>query len=297
MLILKKNKNLNRWISNESYFTFHSIEKCLNYYFNFTENVKLEDNNNYNAIMHSIQDDNLNNYEENKINIMVCIENCKKWKHYKHFNKFKNYGNPKIQIYFYNHIDKIVLNEKYIAIPFIYTRINHFNLYKNIIKPTKITPFKEKKFCLFTSRFDYMKISNILRKFGKCDHIKNFKKRIGDKSLYFSDELLNFMNEYKFIFCSENSFCNGYITEKIFNCFFCKSIPIYLGPNDTLRYFNNNCFLNVRNKKELINKIKKYINNEDLYKNIINCKKINENYYDENYISLVTKFIKKNLIK
>ena len=267
----------------------HSKDKFLSYYYNFIKEVEIN-NNNYNTIMHNIQETDLSKFENNKLNILICIENCYYWKHYEHYNKFKNFGNKEIQLYFYNHINKIIQTNKYLAIPFIYTRINHY-LLNSQIKPSIETPFNKKKFCIFTSNWDYMKIAPILKKFGKCDHIKNFKKRIGNKSLFFSDEILNLLNEYKFVFCSENSFNNGYVTEKIFNSFFSKSIPIYLGPNDTNRYFNKECFINVRDKKNIAKEIKKYINNEHFFYKKINCSKINNNFNNENYIEKVNIFI------
>jgi len=294
MLILKNNKEFKIQCSKKSYFNMHSKQKVFDYYYNFDKNIKTSDIN-YNAIWHNIQEINLNNFEKNKINILICVENCNYWKHYKHYNKFGNYANENIQIYFYNHIDKMVINDKYISIPIIYTIINHYNLFKNYIKPTIMTPFTEKKFCIFTSKWDYKNIGPILRKYGKCDHIKDFKARVGNKSLYFSNEILNLFNEYKFVFSSENSFTNGYITEKIFNIFFSKCIPIYLGPDDTYRYFNKNCFINANNKQNLELKIKEYSNNEISYNEILYTKKINENYNDENYLNKLNKFIKINL--
>ena len=292
MLFLKNNIEFKKRSGCESYFVMHSKQKVFNYYFNFDKDIKISDTN-YNSIWHDIQEINMNNFENNKINILICIENCNYWKHYKHYNKFGNYGNKNIQIYFYNHIDKMIVNKNYISIPFIYTRINHFNLFKNNIKPTIITPFKEKKFCIFTSRFDYKNIGPILRKYGKCDHIKNFKTIVGNKSCYHSDEILNLFNEYKFVFSSENSFTNGYVTEKIFNIFFSKCIPIYLGPSDTNRYFNKDCYIYVNNNNNNLEiEVPKYINNEELFNEKVNSKKININYNNENYLDKLNNFIK-----
>ncbi len=46
-------------------------------------------------------------------------------------------------------------------------------------------------------------------------------------------EKIQQLSQYKFNFCLENtSFINGYITEKLFDCFYSKTIPIYCGaPN------------------------------------------------------------------
>ena len=46
------------------------------------------------------------------------------------------------------------------------------------------------------------------------------------------DSKLNTMNNFKFSICFENCNFPGYITEKIFDCFFAKCIPIYYGAPD-----------------------------------------------------------------
>lgn len=290
-IFLKNDEYIKDRTDSKTYYQMHSKNKFLEYCFSGI-NVDIEDTHNkYNTIIHSIQDMNMTNYEKDKLNILYCHENCNYHKHYKHYNHYKNFGNLLVNIYIYNHFSKIIKNDNYIVIPLIYIRINHFKLFKNTISPTLTTPFKNKKFCLFTSNNDFFKIGPILQKIGQCDHIKDFPDRVKNKSCYFSVELLNLFNEYKFIFCSENSFTDGYITEKIFNVFFSKSIPIYVGPNDTLRYFNKQCFININEKHTLVDTIEKYIYNEKLFNEKINVDKISNNYDDENYILLTNEFI------
>lgn len=49
---------------------------------------------------------------------------------------------------------------------------------------------------------------------------------------------------YKFNFCFENT-CglSGYITEKIFDCFFSGTVPVYYGAPDIGQYIPKNCFI------------------------------------------------------
>jgi len=55
------------------------------------------------------------------------------------------------------------------------------------------------------------------------------------------------LKKYNFSICYENSkFYKGYITEKIFDCFFAGTIPIYLGPTDINKYIPSNCFIDRR---------------------------------------------------
>ena len=56
----------------------------------------------------------------------------------------------------------------------------------------------------------------------------------------------------KFCFCIENEYeTNGYITEKIFDCFSNGCVPIYLGAPNITKHIPENCFINMRNYKDL----------------------------------------------
>lgn len=67
----------------------------------------------------------------------------------------------------------------------------------------------------------------------------SFRNRIVSKQ--------NTLTNYKFAICYENaSDIKGYITEKIFDCFFAGCIPIYLGAPDILDYIPSNTFIDKR---------------------------------------------------
>jgi hypothetical protein len=38
----------------------------------------------------------------------------------------------------------------------------------------------------------------------------------------------------------------GWVTEKIFDCFYCGTIPVYLGAPDIEKYVPEECFINMR---------------------------------------------------
>jgi hypothetical protein len=57
---------------------------------------------------------------------------------------------------------------------------------------------------------------------------------------------LDALGGYKFSICFENTVFTGYITEKIFDCFFAGVIPIYLGAPDITEYIPQNCFIDFR---------------------------------------------------
>lgn len=54
------------------------------------------------------------------------------------------------------------------------------------------------------------------------------------------------LQRYKFCLCFENMAMNGYITEKLFDCLYAGTIPLYLGAPDILRYVPENVFIDCR---------------------------------------------------
>ncbi len=59
------------------------------------------------------------------------------------------------------------------------------------------------------------------------------------------------LQEYKFVLCLENAMFPGYITEKIFDCFFAGAVPVYMGAPDIDSYIPKNTFINIRDFKDL----------------------------------------------
>jgi len=54
------------------------------------------------------------------------------------------------------------------------------------------------------------------------------------------------LSKYKYCICYENGASNGYITEKIFDCFFAGCVPIYLGAPNITDYIPTNTFIDRR---------------------------------------------------
>jgi hypothetical protein len=285
------------WINNDSYFSIKNINKFMDYFFPFIENIE-NDNNSNDIVVYDTQEVDI--LETGKINILLCIENCNFWIHYNHYNKYGNYGDKNVKIYLYNHIDKCVITDLYIAIPIIYLQTLYFQKFYNNIKPQNSISFNNKKFCLIaTSPININKINiiNFLKtlQLGECKNIKEYQELVNE-SCYHSQKLMDIFNEYKFVFVSENSINDGYITEKIFNCLFSRTIPIYFGSNKIEYFINKNSFINMNDfnfneKAKLITAIN---NDENLYNSYINEKHIND-YDNENFIQQAKDFIAKNL--
>jgi len=297
------------WIETDHRFAMRPLEKFISYFFDGI-NISIQNSENENdGVIYDIQDVETPN---KKLNIMLSVENCPCFNHYKHFNKFNRYNNPNINIYFYGFIDKIETNladdlcRPFIAIPIIYAQMNYFRKQYNNIYPQKQTQFKNKKFCLIATGLNNdhkNKIFQMLQNIGECDMISNYTESIGKKSIYHDTELLNLFNQYLFVFVCENAIIDGYITEKIFNCYFARTIPIYYGTKSVINYFNTDSFINISDDddtfcelkceqilNEKINSLKK----KEMYekyikKNVMDI--VNKNYDDENYQEQLNLFI------
>ncbi|MDO8486441.1 MAG: glycosyltransferase family 10 [Candidatus Staskawiczbacteria bacterium] len=100
--------------------------------------------------------------------------------------------------------------------------------------------------------------------FGKTEEIDLYG-RDWDKSLPFPywfyksaikkvykgtlDDKYKKLSQYKFAFAIENCELPGYITEKIHDCLFVGTVPIYLGDPEVEKYIPKNCFINMRDFK------------------------------------------------
>ncbi|MBL7036435.1 hypothetical protein ISR94_01115 [Candidatus Microgenomates bacterium] len=95
------------------------------------------------------------------------------------------------------------------------------------------------------------------------------------KGKYRGDKIKK-LSKYKFCICFENSSSPGYITEKIFDCFVARCVPVYLGPSNIGKYIPLNTFVdfskfkNHKNLIEFLNSMGKdeheqYINNAKIF--------------------------------
>jgi len=283
------------WINPKKYYSMQSLDKFLHYFFPNANNYEItEQQNDAKIAVWDIQQDNESLMNTSQLNMMICVENCNHHKNYKHYNKFGNYGNSKMNIYFYNHITNVELASNYIAIPMIHVFMNHYKNHFNVIKPTIMVPFEQKKFCLLMNRSKLNPhvemFRNILSHMGTIDDISMFDRQLGSSSCYHSPELLNLLQEYKFVLCIENSYSDGYITEKIFNCLYANTIPLYMGSTKILDYINKDRIISLLDSPQ--NVLVKIINlDEYSYNKLIHHSAIVSQYNDENYQNKLAKFI------
>ena len=89
---------------------------------------------------------------------------------------------------------------------------------------------------------------------------------------YAVSDKLEFINNYKFTICYENSEYPGYTTEKIVHPKMKNSIPIYWGNPEVSRDWNTKSFINAYDfstMDELIEYVIKVDNDDDLYYSIL----------------------------
>lgn len=85
------------------------------------------------------------------------------------------------------------------------------------------------------------------------------------------------LSGYKFCLCFENAVAPGYITEKIFDCFKARCIPIYWGAPDVTNFIDKNCFIDFR----------EFMDYEKL---LLHLRNISEKTYDV-YTEAIEKFL------
>lgn len=245
--------------------------------------------------IYSIQFDNENLLRDNEFNIFFSVENLayngRKLGHYKYYNKFGKYGSKKTDLFIMNDESKCKIQNGRRIYPIIYSRISYFNKLKTKQLLKQDVPFSKKKFALITSRNMHNShkkiVYDMLSLIGKVDTLDMYPE-ISKCSCYNSPELLSLYNNYKFIITFENSNSDGYITEKIFNAFLAKSIPIYDGDPNIGEFININSF--IKFDENVLKKVMTFLNNEKLYNHIINYDKINEKYkYIKNNYNIETK--------
>ncbi len=108
---------------------------------------------------------------------------------------------------------------------------------------------------------------NLKQKLFWYKNYKSYKWKIDDK--------IETLSNYKFNICFENmKDTPWYITEKIWDSFKAKSVPVYWGASNILDYVSENCFIDFRKFNWDYDKLTQYISNitkeeyDDFIKNI-----------------------------
>ena len=139
------------------------------------------------------------------------------------------------------------------------------------------TPSKFCAFCVGNGRIGTRNnfMINLSNTYKKVDSCGGFMNNIGYTAPQGDIPYWNFLSQYKFNICFENTKQENYITEKLFNAYMGGSIPIYWGTSQVLEWFNPKAFLYLENDtpedvEKLFEQIKILDNDNELYMKMLN---------------------------
>lgn len=174
-------------------------------------------------------------------------------------------------------VDYITFEDRYLRFPPVY-----YNEQMRIMPEGN--PAK-RKFCNFVYNNFNVGTGALLRqefckKLAQYKHVdcpgivlNNMKDAIEPRDGNWGEGKLKFIKDYKFTIAFENSFNNGYTTEKLTDPFMASSIPIYWGNPVVTRDFNPKSFINCSDFAsfdDVIEYVKYLDNNDDLYLEMLN---------------------------
>lgn len=198
------------------------------------------------------------------------------------FGSFVAFETPLIQPNIYKKMDAIIEKFRFV---FTYnkTLANNSNKYKHLYFPAPYSqvqeplwsntcrsanfvmingnhrPLKGYRDELYSERLRALRIlakNNLIDLYGR-----GWKRLISRNSLWLGfwksfyaisktyrgecDEKLPVLSNYIFCICFENFKLEGYLTEKIFDCFYAGCIPLYWGAPDINKFIPKDCYVNV----------------------------------------------------
>ena len=131
---------------------------------------------------------------------------------------------------------------------------------------------KKKKFCAWVVSNGSAEVRNLfydkLSEYKTVDSGGAYKNNVGGPV----EDKMQFLGNYKFSICFENSKTPGYISEKLSDAFEAGTIPIYYGDDTVLELLNNKSYIHVFDEDDFYEKIeliKKIDQNDTLYEQVI----------------------------
>lgn len=198
--------------------------------------------------------------------------------------------------------DDVVDNKVFFKIDFPYHFSGKDVLYKNFEKKKLLTNISGNKisfgnFELYSERVRVIKYfenySDDFDFYGTGWQTEKYKNYKG-----MCDSKFEVYNKYKFALCLENMYnVNGYITEKILDCFNAEIVPIYKGAKNIKNYIPQECYIEY-DKFDSVEELHQYLKNmtEEEYlhyiKNIRNYKKNEMKFSAEKMVENILEIIK-----
>jgi len=162
----------------------------------------------------------------------------------------------------------------------------HIHVHKLKFKK-RISNNRQRRFCSFIvsngGPVVRRQMFDLLSKYKFVDSLGKFNNNCNDMKIpdCDTDEYYDFLHNYKFMICFENTKTDYYLTEKLINAYAGGCIPIYWGCPQIKELLNEKAILLLEDTSEesmikLCNKIMEIDSNEDLYKEIYEQPLINE---------------------
>ena len=200
------------------------------------------------------------NYDiENRINCVKLFLSIE--------NRDPNFANTDYAIGIH-YIDK---EDRYFRKPTETHQLSAIQTVYNVTQVKNIDVSK-KKFCAWVVSNGGGRVRNLffdkLSEYKVVDSGGHFRNNVGGSV----GNKIEFLSHYKFSICMENSKTQGYISEKLVDCFEAGTIPIYYGDDTVLELLNSKSYIHIKNEDEFEEKIeliKKIDNNDTLYQEII----------------------------
>lgn len=177
-------------------------------------------------------------------------------------------------------------HERYLRFPYwIMTMFKPNDNYETIkqkcdlINANKIDIRERNKFCAFICREDYFGerrfFAEEVSKIDTLYYPGKFLHNDNELKIKYNDNKSDYLRNFKFNLCPENSNYSGYVTEKIFDAIASGCIPIYWGsgnkPEPGILNHNAILFLELdRNNENTINLIRNLIKNPKMYREFVN---------------------------
>lgn len=144
-----------------------------------------------------------------------------------------------------------------VNIPFYYRTIIEYDI--NVFNYISNFDLERKPFCLINSNPQQLRLS-LIQSFKQKNLIVDCPGLVGNNIKviipYGFYNKLEFIKDYYFNICPENSYCTGYTTEKIFDCCMAGCIPIYYGcSNLNDGFYNKNRILHIKQDLSNYNQI------------------------------------------
>lgn len=168
----------------------------------------------------------------------------------------------------------------------------------------KIDANRRSKFCSLVCKSDYFGTRKVfydlISQVGYIDCDGRFMNNNDDLIVQYNNNKREYLTNYKFNLCPENSDHKGYVTEKIFDAIYSGCIPIYWGsennPEPEILNHNAICFMEEKgNNDSVIKLLKKLNDNHKLYKEFAEQNRIKKNAHEiiyDSFINLETKLKK-----